>query len=215
MSSTPDRYLNKVLHGDCISLLENLPDNSVDFVLTDPPYLVRYRDREGRRIHNDGNDAWLLPAFTQVFRVLKPDSFCLSFYGWGKAEKFLWAWKQAGFYAAAHFVFVKQYASFVRHAQGRHEQAYLLAKGDPKEPKAPPSDVVGWSYTGNKLHPTQKPVESLKPLIEAYCPPGGIVLDPFAGSGTTGIAARELGRKFILIEKSETYHRAAVKRFAA
>lgn len=111
-------------------------------------------------------------------------------------------------------MFVKQYASFVRHARGRHEQAYLLAKGDPKEPKTPPSDVVGWSYTGNKLHPTQKPVESLKPLIEAYCPPSGIVLDPFAGSGTSGIAARELGRKFILFEKDEDYARIAKDRLA-
>lgn len=215
MNSRFDRYLDKVLHGDCISLLGNLPDNSVDFVLTDPPYLVRYRDRTGRRIENDGNDAWLRPAFAQLFRVLKPDSFCLSFYGWGKAEKFLWAWKEAGFYPAAHFVFVKQYASFVRHAEGRHEQAYLLAKGDPKEPKTPPPDVMPWSYTGNKLHPTQKPVESLKPLIEAFCPAGGVVLDPFAGSGTTGIAARETGRRFVLIEKSTEHHRTAVRRFAA
>jgi len=205
MNKSLDRYLNKVTHSDCVLELGDLPDASVDFVLTDPPYLVRYRDREGRRITNDGHDGWLMPSFHEIFRVLKPNSFCVSFYGWGKAEVFLHAWKHAGFYPAAHFVWVKKYASFVRHAEGRHEQAYLLAKGDPKEPKAPPSDVQGWSYTGNKLHPTQKPVESLKPLIEAYCPEGGIVLDPFAGSGTTGVAARECGRRFILIEKDQEH----------
>lgn len=215
MNKTLDRHIDRVTHADCITELAKLPDCSVDFVLTDPPYLIRYRDREGRRIINDGNDAWLLPSFSEVFRVLKPDSLCVSFYGWAKAEKFLWAWKQAGFYVAGHFVWHKKYASFVRYAKGHHEQAYLLAKGEPKEPKNPPPDVLGWNYTGNKLHPTQKPVHALKPLIEAYCPPDGIVLDPFAGSGTTGVAARECGRRFILIEKAEEHAATARKRLAA
>ncbi|MBS0191573.1 MAG: site-specific DNA-methyltransferase [Phycisphaerales bacterium] len=64
-------------------------------------------------------------------------------------------------------------------------------------------------------HPTQKPVESLTPLIEAYCPPGGIVLDPFAGSGTTALAARDAGRRFILIEKDGDHAATARKRVAA
>ena len=59
--------------------------------------------------------------------------------------------------------------------------------------------------TGNRTHPTQKPVAALLPLICAYSRPGDIVLDPFAGSGSTGFAARSCGRRFILIEK-ETCH---------
>ena len=64
-----------------------------------------------------------------------------------------------------------------------------------------PSDVLPWEYTGNELHPNQKPVIAVAPLIEAYSNRDEIVLDPFAGSGTTGLAARKYGRQFILIEK--------------
>ncbi|MDP2660002.1 MAG: DNA methyltransferase [Dehalococcoidia bacterium] len=57
-----------------------------------------------------------------------------------------------------------------------------------------------WRYTGNRLHPTQKPVEALQPLIGTYSRPGDVVLDPFAGSGSTAVAARQLGRRPIGIE---------------
>jgi hypothetical protein len=62
------------------------------------------------------------------------------------------------------------------------------------------SDVIDFDYTGNLLHPTQKPVAALVPLIGAFCKPGGIVLDPFCGSGSTLLAARDLGRAFVGIE---------------
>ena len=93
-----------------------------------------------------------------------------------------------------------------------HEQAYLLVKGDPALPEHPIQDVLEWQYTGNRLHPTQKPVGSLKPLIEAFCPAGGLVLDPFCGSGSTLVAARETGRSFIGIELDRRHWGTAVRR---
>jgi DNA modification methylase len=79
---------NTVLHGDCIEVMRRLPANSVDFILTDPPYLVRYCDRESRSIHNDSNADWLKPAFAEAYRVLKQDKFMVSFYGWTQVDKF-------------------------------------------------------------------------------------------------------------------------------
>jgi DNA modification methylase len=70
---------NTILHGDCISIMHSLPANSIDFILTDPPYLVRYKDREGRSIQNDSNSDWLEPAFSEAYRVLKQDHFMISF----------------------------------------------------------------------------------------------------------------------------------------
>ncbi len=70
----------------------------------------------------------------------------------------------------------------------RHECAYILAKGRPRLPQNPP-DVLGWKYSGNRHHPTEKPVTSLQPLIESFTHPNAIVLDPFAGSGSTCVAA--------------------------
>jgi site-specific DNA-methyltransferase (adenine-specific) len=64
------------------------------------------------------------------------------------------------------------------------------------------------------IHPTEKPVALLRPLIEYACPPGGLVLDPFAGSGSTAAAARELGRRCVLVEADERYAEAIVNRLA-
>lgn len=134
------------------------------------------------------------------------------FYGWGKAERFLSIWKACGFLPVGHFVWVKRYASTVRHTRMMHEQAYLLAKGSPTMPKDPPGDVIEWAYTGNRPHPTQKPVSELVPLVRAFYKPGGITLDPFAGSGSIGVAARACDRHYVLIEQDEQYHRAASER---
>jgi DNA modification methylase len=90
------QMLNGVTCGDCIDVMAHMPSRSVDFVLTDPPYLVRYHDRSGRRVINDDNDAWLKPAFAQIHRLLKPDSLCVSFYGWNKTDVFMTAWREAG-----------------------------------------------------------------------------------------------------------------------
>lgn len=191
--------------------LRNIPSNSIDFALTDPPYLVRYRDRIGRRIANDDNDRWLYPAFAEMFRVLKPDRYAVSFYGWPQADKFLAAWRACGFRVVGHFVWVKPYASGRRHTEMRHEQAYLLAKGSPAPLTRPPADVLPFQYTGNRHHPTEKPVEGLLPLIKALCPVGGVVLDPFAGSGAVGVAARACQRRCVLIEQ-DAGHFATIQR---
>jgi 16S rRNA G966 N2-methylase RsmD len=58
---------NAVIHGDCLDILPRLATGSVDFVLTDPPYLARYRSRDGRGMPNDDNDAWLKPAFAELY----------------------------------------------------------------------------------------------------------------------------------------------------
>ena len=203
---------NTIIHGDCIEVLPRLPAGSVDFVLTDPPYLAHYRSRDGRRVPNDDNDAWLKPAFAEMYRVLACDSFAVSFYGWPHADKFLAAWRAAGFRIVGHFVFPKRYTSTTRLVHYRHECAYLLAKGDPKQPTIIIGDVIAWSYTGNQLHPTQKPLPVLQPLVEAFSTPGGLVLDPFAGSGSSLVAAKAVGRDWLGIELDAGYHAAAAAR---
>jgi site-specific DNA-methyltransferase (adenine-specific) len=201
--------VNGVTRGDYVQVMTAMPPSCIDFILTDPPYIARYRDRSGRSLANDDNGSWLEPAFAEMYRLLKTDGFCLSFYGWPKAERFLAAWRQAGFRIAGHLVFRKGYASSARYLQYRHEQAYLLTKGQPPMPASPLPDVMDWTYTGNRLHPTQKSVRMLKPLIDAFSKPGEIVLDPFCGSGSTLVAAQELGRSFVGIELDPAHHRTA------
>jgi site-specific DNA-methyltransferase (adenine-specific) len=205
---------NTIINGDCLKVLPTLPAGSVSFVLTDPPYISHYKSRDGRSVPNDDNSRWLAPSFAEVYRVLERNSLCVSFYGWFHADTFLAAWRKAGFRVVGHLAFPKRYTSVTRFLRYQHECAYLLAKGYPKEPKDTIGDVLDWTYSGNKLHPTQKPLSVLMPLVETFCPPGGTVLDPFAGSGTSLLAAKMLGRQYIGIELDATYHAAAQRRLA-
>ena len=205
-------FINQIVNGDCLTVLPQLAARSVDFVLTDPPYLAHYRDRSDRKVINDDRAGWLTPAFAEIYRVLKPDRFCVSFYGWSQVDKFFAAWRAAGFRAVGHLVWPKRYASAWRFLGYCHEQAYLLVKGNPPLPTATIRDVLEWRYTGNRLHPTQKPVPSLKPVIEAFTERGDIVLDPFAGSGSTLLAAKILGRRYIGIELDAEYVKTAKRR---
>ncbi len=203
---------NTVLKGDCIKVMRQLRSCSVDFVLTDPPYLAHYCSRDGRKVANDDNASWLEPAFAEIFRVLCRDSFCISFYGWHQADKFIAAWRGAGFRLAGHLTFTKRYPSAERFLQYQHENAYLLAKGNPPQPTQRIPDVLEWKYSGNKLHPTQKPLCVLTPLIQCFSCPGDVVLDPFCGSGSTLVAAKLQGRKSIGIELDPRYSEIARNR---
>lgn len=109
---------NRILHGDCVDVMRELPAENVDFILTEPPYLVR----------------WLKPAFAQMFQVLKLGSLALSFYGWNRVGFFFEAWKAAGFSVVGHLVFRKRYASSKRFFAYHHESAYLLARATRSRP---------------------------------------------------------------------------------
>ena len=111
-------FTNQIHRADCIKLMEKMPAESVDLVITDPPYLVNYSSKDGRKVPNDDNNHWLKPAYNQIYRVLKRNSFCISFYGWHKVDQFFCAWKNAGFRPVGHFVWVKNYHSkehFIRY----------------------------------------------------------------------------------------------------
>jgi|SRR5579884_105262 len=204
--------INTIIHGNCLKVLPTLTAGSIRFILTDPPYLVNYKARDGRTVLNDDNDAWLKPAFAEMYRVLADGAFCVTFYGWSEADKFLAAYRAAGFRTVGHFVFPKRYTSRTRFVRYQHECAHLLVKGSPWAREDVIGDVIDWTYSGNKLHPTQKPISVLMQLIEAFSSPGDLVLDPFAGSGSTLAAARMLGRKWLGIELDAQYHALACQR---
>lgn len=142
----------------------------------------------------------MLDAFPGIYQALKPDSLCICFYGWNRIDAFFEAWTAAGFRPVGHIVWHKSYASSTRFLRCCHEQAYVLAKGRPAKPARPIEDVQPWEYTGNRAHPTEKAVSILTPLIESFSQPGGLVLDPFSGSGSTSVAAALSGRRYLGIE---------------
>jgi DNA modification methylase len=196
--STHAAVSNQVIHGDCVQMLRSLNSESIA-VITDPPYLGRYRDRSGRTLANDDNPAAVVGVYAELYRVLKPNSFCVTFYGYCKLDAFVHAWTEAGFDTVGHMVWTKPYASSARFVQVMHESAYILAKGRPQKPQAPLPDVQPWEYSGNVAHPTEKAVSILRPLVESFAPAGGVVP---AGSqiwSLSGSSSSSCNLLFILI----------------
>ncbi|HVX90808.1 MAG TPA: DNA methyltransferase [Candidatus Paceibacterota bacterium] len=195
-------------HADCRDILPELFPESFDFVLTDPPYLVSYTGRwdlPQEPIEGDSDPSWVRPIFSEVWRVLKADSLCLSFYGWPHADTFLGTWKSLGFRPVSMISLFKNCWGFGQFTRAQHETAFLLAKGRPRRPSRPISDVLDWEDERQRFHPHQKPLNAISKLIAAYAPPQGLVLDPMCGSGTTLLAARALGKRALGIEIEERY----------
>lgn len=84
--------MSRFVLGNCIDVMARISDNAIDLILTDPPYLVGFRDRSGRTIAGDVNDEWLQPACNEMYRVLKKDALMVSFYGWNRVDRFMAAW---------------------------------------------------------------------------------------------------------------------------
>lgn len=203
---------NRIVQGDATVTLRSIGSATVDLILTDPPYLVGYRDRSGRTIRNDRNADAVLPAYAELYRVLKTDRYCLTFAGWNHIAEFSAAWVEAGFRVVGQIVWTKRYASSVGHTASHHESAWLLAKGWPERPANPISNIQPWTYSGNRAHPTEKAVEILRPLIESFSRPGDLVIDPFSGSGSTAVAAALSGRRYLGIELEGRYCATARRR---
>lgn len=191
---------NKIIEGDSAKLLGNLPEGVIDLIVTDPPYLVNYRDRSGRQLRNDDNPAGVLPVFAPMARAMTRDSYAVVFAGWSALPQFSAAWEQGGLRIVGQFVWAKRYASRRGFAKYRHETAYLLAKGKPPQPTRPLPSVMNWVYSGNKRHPTEKAVDILAPLIRCFSKPGDLVCDPFSGSGSTSVATALNGRDYLGID---------------
>ncbi len=212
-----DRVLttpNQIICGDSKNILSKFKSETIDLVITDPPYLCNYIDRTGRSVANDtnSNSKSVLDVFDEVYRVMKPNSYCISFYGWNAIHQFAKKWHEVGFKSVGHIVWVKEYASSIGFTKHMSESAFVLIKGNPAKPQQPISNVQEWHYTGNKSHPTEKSVSIIAPLVKAFSKAGNIVLDPFSGSGTTAVAAALNDRDYIGIELEEKYCHLAQNR---
>src|SRR5262249_45530175 len=150
-------------------------------------------------------------AFRETFRVMQPNSLCVSFYGWPEADVFLGTWKALGFRPVSHFAFMKR-MGLGRYSRSSHETAYLLAKGHPAIPAFAPSDAIELVRESECFHPNQKPVLALLALLTTYSAEGDLILDSFMGSGSTLRAAKDAGCRAVGIEVEERYCEIAAKR---
>jgi adenine-specific DNA-methyltransferase len=204
-------------HGDCQEILPELDTESFDLVLTDPPYLVSYSGRwssEWGIIEGDTDQSWVNPVYRELWRVLKPDSLCISSYGWPSADVFFEAWCLTGFRPVSVIVLIKGRWGLGYFTRAQHEQAYVLAKGRPRKPEAAISDVLVWDDISQQVHPNQKPLGVISRLISTYSIEKAAILDPFCGSGATLVGARNLARRAVGIEIDERYCEFAARRLS-
>lgn len=205
---------NTIIEGDAAKVLADIPQGSLDLVITDPPYLVNYRDRDGRGLRNDDNAGGIMPVFDPMARAMKQDSYAVCFSGWSALPQFTATWEAAGLRIVSQIIWQKRYASRRSFTEYRHESAFVLAKGRPAKPANPLPSVMDWVYSGNRRHPTEKAVEILTPLIRCFSKPGDLVCDPFSGSGSTSVAAALIGRDYLGIELDPAHVQKAQARLA-
>lgn len=201
--------------GDCIEVMRDIPDGQVDAVLTDPPYGTA---SDSKVVKLDVfSHAWdnELPTeyIEQSARVLKDGGSFVTFTDTKKVETVWDAVEAAGLKPLQLVYWVKSNPPPQprKNFQSAVEVGIFARK---------PGKILHWGGGGatpnvvqtsiamgsdRTKHPTQKHVNVMRWLVALLCPEGGIVLDPFAGSGTTGVAALLEGRRALLIEKSEEY----------
>ena len=243
---------NSVNHGDCLELMKQIPDGSVDMILCDLPYgttackwdtIIPFAPlwEQYRRVAKTSSPILLFGAepFSSLLRTSALDLYRYDWY-WqkDKGANFLFGNKQplkvietvSTFYGAQPCYNPQKVpnpkgvstrhlhknpskiTSNVREVMGEswkesdlgEKQNYSGASYEPDK-LLPRSLIYFAKDQRGKQHPTQKPVALFEYLIKTYTQPGQIVLDNCAGSGTTGVAARNCGRDYILIEKEEKY----------
>ena len=221
----------KLMLGDCLEVMRGIPDGSVDMVLTDPPYKVisggngstsamhGNSANNGILNKNDGkifkhNDICISSYAGELFRVLKATSHCWMFCNEKNRRFFEDEMLKVGFKCHGIFPWVKQNATPNRWGMKNWEPVFLFRKGKARTLYTPSlkQALTETNPVGKKLHPTEKPVPLLKKYIEASSLVGEVILDPFMGSGSTGVACRNLNRDFIGIELDESYYKIAEER---
>lgn len=225
----PQDFLDRIIYGDCLKVLRRIPDVSIDMILTDPPYGIDYLSnmtKNHKRIPNDKLEAWIeiMPVFlTESKRILKPTGVLCAFSGGGGRKPvtaILTLKAIESFHLIQTLVWKKSIGLGWRYRPA-YENILVLSKSKDKynfyDTSRKCSNVLEFSKIVPKkgMHPTQKPVPLMEHLIKIHSLEGDIVLDPFAGSGTTALAAANLGRHYIGIEISEEYCEMAERRLAA
>lgn len=219
----------RVLQGDYLEVLPTLAEGSVDAVITDPPYCSgaiseAHRTRapgQGLRSENfrrfgwfvgdnmgTAGLAWLLRSLAvQCQRVVKRTGSLLLFCDWRMLPTLGPAVESAGLRYQGLIVWDKGSMGLGNGFRKQHELIMHFTFGAPKYHDASVGNVIRCSRVraADRYHQTEKPVGLLAKLVAVTTPPGGAVLDPFAGSGTTGLACLQEGRDAILIEREPAY----------
>lgn len=220
-----------LIHGDCIKEISKIDKNSVDLILIDPPYFIsresnfkNYSEKTSEKLATKYNmsidfgdwDKGELnwdDLFSNFYRILKKGGTLIIFYDVWKsnelkesAEKWKFKQPRVGCWTKTNPVPINSKSNYLSNA---NEYFFSFVKGgNPTFNSKYDNALYTYPICHGKErydHPTQKPLQLIKELVEKHSNPNDLVLDCFAGTGTTGHACLLSNRKFILIEKEEKY----------
>lgn len=225
-----EQYINKIINADCMEILKQLPDNCIDLVVTDPPYLYKNL--------NAGCDSQLSKQITKAFSELSKikDGISMDFCKeiiriQNKINAYIWCSKEQiidylRFFVIEHKCSYDILCWYKQNAMPTYNNKYLTDKEyclyfrkngycmpkdyeDAKTIFYEPINIID----KNKFnHPTIKPLKIFERLIRNSSKENDLILDCFSGSDTTAVACHNLKRRFICIEKDYDYWKASVKR---
>lgn len=218
--------------ADCRDILPLLEPGSVDLVLTDPPYASGARTEAGKNssgamlrgqrwatkpIDNDQMTThgfvWLLGYLSREWlRVLNDGGSALVFIDWRQWPNLLGVLESSNLRANGMVVWDKVSYGLGNGFRAQHELIAHVSRGMPRIVDRGFGNVLRHKREENSLHPAPKPVPLIHDLLRVCSGAGDLILDPFAGSGTTGRAAKDLGRRAILIEIESKYCDIAARR---
>ena len=230
-----------IVNGDCLEVLKTIPDESVDCILTDPPYnlglfmhnrntnLAKMRDNQFAYAGWDNieYEEWcsnMREFLKECSRILKPKGTLISFMSIIKVESFIRFAEEVGFYYKTTGIWHKKNPMprnmNLQFVNSTESWVYFINRGTSgtfhNNGKVVhdylESSVTPLSEKKHGKHPTQKPLSIMKQLINLTTNEGDIVLDPFMGSGSSCVAAALLNRNFIGIELNESYFDITSKR---
>lgn len=209
----PEDFVNKIVCGDCLDLIKYLPSGCADAIFTDPPYGLNTSG-----IKNDKDLSLFYNVLPECHRVLKDNSFFITFF----STKFLpELFKNNPFTYFWQFILYCPEGS-VRSPIGftKYMSCFVFKKGKPR--------LIKWKTdifkdTPGKMvepdegfidHPTPKPKHFIKEILDMTTVKNNLILDPFIGSGSTAVAAKQLDRRFIGFEIKKAYCLLADRRIA-
>ncbi len=211
-----------LMQGDCLERMKEIPDGSVDCIITDPPYDVitggKGSVESPKGILADNKQLMkTIPNFSdwlpECFRVLKPESHAYFMVNFKNLEKLMKEIRLAGFEIHNLLVWEKNTATPNRWYMKNVEYTIFARKGKAKAITDSGSKTCHkFDNIRGKQHPTQKPVELMEMYVSNSSLAGEVVLDPFMGSGSTGVACANTNRNFIGIELDQGYFDIAKQR---
>jgi len=212
--------LNKIYCMDCIEGMKQLESESVDLVVTDPPYNINLKPQRGLtdsiandNMSDDDFKIFLHNTFKEVERILKPNSFLIIFTGWSTIPLFRSVLDNY-FTLKSMPIWVKNNFGIGYYTRPQYEPAFLYFKGKPKILQKPISDVWKFNRIFSPVHSCEKPIKLIRFILKSFGKEGQTVLDPFGGVGPVFKSAKELNMNFIGFELDQRYVDIANKRLS-